>query len=323
MESRLNGSRMASRVCEMSYNRLMIDAVCILCGKNDAAVTLYPATMTEEQATPQVFSARCAPDRLYMEMMRCTKCGLIFPRRFPDPSVLRGLYEDSTYLYDELEPVLVKNYMRTVQRAMTALARKPRPWKALDIGCGNGFMVKAMQDAGFDAFGIEPSSDAISKADAAIRSKLIHGLANTETLGKERYDLLTCFQVLDHMPDPVSFVQNCYDSLTPGGVVLFVNHNTSALSARLLGRHSPIIDVVHTYLHTPSTMRTLFGRTGFEEISIHSVRSDYPLQYWFHMTPFQGTWKKRVLAMLRRTGIGKLPIPLYAGNLGLIARKPY
>jgi SAM-dependent methyltransferase len=300
----------------------MTDAVCIICGNNDAAVTLYPATMTEDQATPQVFSARCSPDRLYMEMLRCTRCGLVFPRHFPDPSVLQGLYEDSTYLYDDMEPVLTKNYMRYVRWATKLLISQTQPWKAIDIGCGNGFMVKALQDAGFDAFGIEPSEDAVRKADPVIRSKLISGLADSHSLGHETYDLLTCFQTLDHMPDPLTFMGDCFAALKPGGVVLFINHDIASFTARILGKHCPMIDVVHTYLHTHTTMKTLFHRTGFRDISTCCVRSDYPLWFWWHMTPFQGAWKKNVLSHLRTFGIGNIPVPLYAGNIGLIARRP-
>ena len=76
----------------------MKDTVCIICGNNNSVRTLYTASMREDQATAQVFSARRLPDRLYPEMMRCNACGLVFPRRFPDLSLLQQLYEDSTYL---------------------------------------------------------------------------------------------------------------------------------------------------------------------------------------------------------------------------------
>jgi SAM-dependent methyltransferase len=255
-------------------------------------------------------------------MMRCTACGLVFPRRFLGASVLQKLYEESTYLYDDLSPFITKTYMRYVREAMKLLRHQPKPWSSMDIGCGDGFMVHAMQNAGFDAWGIEPSDDATGKADAAIRTKIIRDMAGPETLGREKYDLLTCFQTLDHIPDPVSFAHHCFDALKPGGVVLFINHDIASWTAKILGKYCPMIDVVHTYLHTPSTMRTLFTRTGFTEVSVQSVRSDYPLWYWFHMVPFGKVGKTRMIAFLRKIGIGNILVPLYAGNLGLIARKP-
>lgn len=305
----------------MSYNHPMTDTVCMLCGNNDAVTVLYPASMTEDQATAQVFSARRLPDRLHPEFMRCEKCGLVFPKRFPEPSLLRKLYEDSIYLYDDLAPYITKTYMRYVRVASELLQDQPKPWVSMDIGCGDGFFVHAMLDAGFDAFGIEPSDDATAKADPVIRSRILRGFANSETLGSERYDLLTCFQTLDHMPDPVGFVTDCFRALKPGGVVLFINHDISSWTAKVLGKNCPMIDVVHTYLHTPSTMRLLFERVGFCDISVRSVRSDYPLWYWLHMVPFGKSGKTAFIKFLRRIGIGNILVPFHAGNLGLIARK--
>jgi SAM-dependent methyltransferase len=255
-------------------------------------------------------------------MMRCRTCGLVFPRRFPDLSVLQKLYEGSEYLYADLAPYIVKTYMRYVRMAFALLKDQPKPWRSIDIGCGDGFMVQAMQHAGCDAWGIEPSQDATEKADPSIRGKIIRGLATSATLGRETYDILTCFQTLDHIPDPVGFVRQCIDALKPGGTVLFINHDISSWTAKVLGQSCPMIDVVHTYLHTPSTMRTLFERAGFTDVSVQSVRSDYPLWYWLHMVPFGREGKSRAIRFLRSIGIGNILVPFRAGNLGLIAAKP-
>ena len=52
--------------------------------------------------------------------------------------------------------------------------------------------------------------------------------------------------------------------VAPGGVVLSLNHNVEAFSARLLKERSPIIDIEHTHLYSPSTQRMLFEEAGFE-----------------------------------------------------------
>jgi SAM-dependent methyltransferase len=304
----------------LAYRLIVADSVCIICGDNDAVRMLYPASMTVDQATAKIFSARRLPDRLHPEMMRCDQCGLVFPRRQADTALLKSLYEDSTYLYADLAPFITKNYIRAVRHALPS--QQHHRLRAIDIGCGDGFMVKALFDEGFDAYGIEPSTDAIAKADPAIRSRIVRGLATSQTLGQGQYDLLTCFQTLDHMPDPVGFVRDCFSALKPGGTALFINHDIGSWTAKILGRNCPMIDVVHTYLHTPSTMRTLFKSAGFCDIAVDGARNDYPLWYWLHMVPFGARMKTACIRLLRSIGIGNIVLPLYAGNLCLIARRP-
>src|SRR3989338_9135143 len=259
------------------------------------------------------------PDRIHGDVFRCATCGLLLPGRVLDATMLGELYRSSTHEYGDMEPFIRSTYMRYVRRALMHL-NTARPRACIDIGCCNGFMLPVLEEAGFDAFGIEPSADAAAKADPRIRSRILQGVASPELLPPNRYDMITCFQTLDHLPDPVSFVKLCFQALRPGGIVLFINHDARSWTARLLGERSPIIDIEHTYLPTQHTMRMLFERSGFTGISVFSVRNDYPLWYWLHLLPVPA--KKWLLRGLKRSHLGSVVLPLYAGNLGLIARKP-
>jgi SAM-dependent methyltransferase len=129
------------------------------------------------------------------------------------------------------------------------------------------------------------------------------------------------FQVLDHMPDPAGLLDECRRVLRPGGVVLAFNHNVSAWSARLLGERSPIIDVEHTYLYSPATIRALFERSGFDVASVRPVRNTYSLKYLAHLLPLPDAQKKPLLSFLRRSSVGRLEVTVPLGNLCLIARR--
>lgn len=291
---------------------------CILCGTSKQVSLLYPSTVSDADLNATVFSARRMPDRIHGTILRCDRCGLLFPDRIIDVSHLRDLYTHASHDYSEMEPFIRHTYARSVRRARTHIL-SPRPWKALDVGCGNGFMLSVFADEGCEPFGIEPSTDSISKADPRFQGHIIQGMASEETLTASTYDLITCFQTLDHLPDPVAFVRLCERALRPGGVMLCINHDTQALTAKILGERSPIIDIEHTYLHNKRTMRMLFEQAAFSDITVFSVRNDYPLWYWMHLLPLPG--KKWLCGFLKRSPIGRIIMPFYAGNLGLIARK--
>lgn len=298
----------------------MHPSVCILCGTNDHAATLYPATVTLEDFNPTVFSARRSPDRIHGEILRCARCGLVYPREILDPPLLAELYRESTHTYAGMELFLRRTYLRYVKKALARFPKKGEGRKSMDIGCGNGFLLPDMRKLGFDAYGLEPSSDAVARAEPDMRSRIRLGMASPETLPPQSFDLVTCFQTLDHIADPVAFLRVCFASLTPGGVVLFINHNIASWTAKILGELCPMIDIEHTYLHTKGTMRLLFERAGFTDIEVFSVRNDYPLWYWIHLLPLAPSRKTALMKIMRP--FRNLVLPLSAGNLGLIARKP-
>lgn len=298
------------------------DTVCILCGNNNAATQLYASTVSSDHMNAAVFSARRLPDRIHETILRCKKCGLVYPTKLIDPSTLSHLYEKSVYTYGDEESFIRRTYQRYLKRVLTILSHQTRPLSYLDIGCGNGFMLGAAKEIGFDdVWGVEPSLHAIEKADDAYRRQIVQGMFSADLFPDKRFDAISCFQTLDHIPDPVGFVRSCLALLKPGGCVLFINHNIASLTARILGERCPMIDIEHTYLHTPATMRQLFGNEGYGDIEVFSVRNDYPVHYWFHLVPGPRKIKEPILAWLKKSKLGSIVLRLYPGNLGLIARK--
>ncbi len=303
---------------------LMTPHDCILCDKNSHVTLLYPSNVTQEHLNEEIFSARRMPDRLHGNVFRCTDCGLTFTNPLIDLETLKKLYTRSTYTYGREEEhirLTYERYLRT--RTLPLIARHARPWSYLDIGCGNGFMLTSALSLGFnEVCGVEPSTDAIAKADATIRNQIIQGMFDASIVGENRFDVVTCFQALDHMPDPLAFARECLKSLKQDGVMLCINHNIGSLTARILGERCPMIDIEHTYLHTPKTMVMLFEQAGFTDIRVFSVRNDYPLRYWMRLVPMPKVLKNFALRLLDVIGIGGWIIPLSAGNLGMTARKP-
>jgi SAM-dependent methyltransferase len=299
------------------------ETTCVLCSTNEHASVLYPGNVHEVHLNPTIFSARRTPDRVHATILKCSKCRLVYPTELIDPAKLSSLYEQSKYTYAEEEYFIRRTYQRYLRQMLPVLKDQRRPWSYLDVGCGNGFMLAAAREVGFDhVWGVEPSRHAIAQAEPGTRPHLIQGMFSRELISGKRFDAISVFQTLDHIPDPVAFVNDCSACLKPGGAVLFINHNIESWTARILGERCPMIDIEHTYLHTPSTMRQLFDRAGFADISVFGVRNDYPLHYWAHLLPGPKWLKSVVQAFLRRTFLSGVVLPLYAGNLGLIARRP-
>lgn len=192
----------------------------------------------------------------------------------------------------------------------------------LDIGCGNGFFLNEVTKMGIKSvYGIEPSLASVNLAPKKIKKNIKISVLKPNLFKKEFFDIICCFHTLDHVTSPNSFLKICFKLLKKKGIVLFIVHNTEGLSVKLFGEKSAIFDIEHIYLFNPKNLRTIFSQNGFKVIRVFNVKNRYPLSYWFRMTPLPKTIKFIFLGLLYKTGLGKIPLNLSPGNIGIIAEK--
>jgi hypothetical protein len=138
----------------------------------------------------------------------------------------------------------------------------------------------------------------------------------------QRVDSIGMFQLFDHIANPNEFLATCSDVLIPGGLILCFNHNIQAVSARVLGERSPIIDIEHTFLYSPDTIRKLFEKNGFKVLEVGSARNFVNVVSLLRLIPFPRNFKTRLLSLLEhRPRLGQINLSLPLGNLYSIAQK--
>ena len=295
---------------------------CAICGTEGNAQERWPATLNAEAFSVETFSARRLPDRVHYRMVACDACGLVRSDPVMDPSRLTDLYEESTFDYGDELPSLERTYGEALGRIEARLNGLPKDG-IVDIGCGNGFVLdQALARGWTGVHGVEPSSDAIANASDAVRPTIIQDMMGPGLFEPGSLSAVTLFQVLDHIPDPLPLLEECRKALRPGGVILAWNHNVQAVSARLLGDRSPIVDVEHTYLYSPATMDKLFAKAGFDSIDVQSVRNRYSVSYFTHLLPIPVKVKKPLLGKLKGSKLGARELQLPLGNLCLTGLAP-
>lgn len=75
-----------------------------------------------------------------------------------------------------------------------------KPERTLDVGCAKGYLVKALDELGVDAYGIDPSVYAVSRAHPDIASKINLDIAQSIPYPDNTFDVVTCFDVMEHVP---------------------------------------------------------------------------------------------------------------------------
>jgi SAM-dependent methyltransferase len=294
---------------------------CALCGADALKAEKYAANFSDDDFNAAVFSARRMPDGRHFRFARCTTCGLLFSDPACDPSTLEALYTRAAVTYDRQEEQIYGSYAPVLDRALPRLRHRG---DFLEIGGGRGFMLAWGVQNGFARqIEVEPSSDAEEKFEPpGPNGRFIRGIFKKGLLPDASVSLACFFQMLDHIPDPLGFLKDVVAALEPGGAAVCVTHDTSALSARLLGEKSPIFDIEHTYLYNPDNLKRLFAKAGFTAIETFPVSNAYAVRHWLHLAPLPSLVKKPLTRVLERTKVAELKLRVNAGNFGIVGVKP-
>lgn len=298
----------------------MVLTNCAICTDKQKLVELYPQTIKFNKVNAETFSARRTPDRMHYRLVKCVRCGLIFSSPILEPKKIKKLYERSSFAYENESKYLKDTYRYYLEKALKG--RKLANLKLLEIGCGNGFFLKEVQNMGIKSvYGIEPSKSSVKEAPENIRKNIKVDILKSGLFRNNSFDIICCFHTLDHIPNPNKFIKICFNLLKKNGLVIFIVHNTDGLSVKLFGEKSAIFDIEHIYLFNPKSLRTIFKINNFKIDNIINVKNRYPLNYWFRMVPLPNSIKSLFLKLFDITYIGKIPVSIKPGNIGIVAKK--
>ena len=116
--------------------------------------------------------------------------------------------------------------------------------RVLDVGCGGGILADAMARKGADVLGIDLATKALKVAQLHALEAQTEGVSyreiSAEGLAAEQpanFDVVTCMEMLEHVPDPSLVVKACADLVKPGGYVFFstINRNAKAFLFAIVG----------------------------------------------------------------------------------------
>lgn len=253
------------------------------------------------------FASRKTPEYMCHKMVRCQVCDLVYANEPPAVEELAQAYHSASYDSTEEATDAAKSYALAIK---PVLKKMPRCEVALEIGTGTGIFLEHLKSSGFiNLLGVEPSSAAIAAAPEARRLWIREGMFEESDFDAASIDLICCFMTMEHVRDPREISEAALRLLRPGGAFVTVTHDYRSSVNRLLGKRSPIIDIEHLQIFSRQSIRELFVRTGFQNISVESFVNNYSLRYWLRLSPLPNVikkWFEHLLSfpMLRNRSIG-------------------
>jgi len=167
-------------------------------------------------------------------------------------------------------------------------ARFPGCGRLLDYGCAAGYFLQVARDDGWQIAGVELSATMAAQAQQTLGIPIASDLAQ---LPPEPFNVVTLWEVIEHLPRPMPELRRLFDRLQPGGAVMLSTPNNGHWQATRepeawVGFRPPS----HLLFFTSATLAEALRRAGFERISVRGVS---PL-------PRLPGWLRRLSDPLRR-----------------------
>lgn len=245
-------------------------------------------------------------------LYQCCNCQhrfIILPSLTSD--VLENLYDSeyAGYRPDSFFQAVIRQEIAT-----NFLPRIPSSGQILDVGCGNGDFLIAAQEAGYTVCGIDISDAAVAQCKdlgfAVQKADFVH------FPGCEQFDFITMWDLLEHLPDPHSFIKRAFQLLRPGGYLViktpYIGEPTFSV-VKAFPRLSGILlsTPEHLQFFNHQTLKTLLHKNGFDcldWLQDQRMRSQAPINSF-----------KKLVARLIVKLVGLLG---QSGNLYVMAHKP-
>lgn len=196
-------------------------------------------------------------------LVKCRDCGFVFCQRIPTSDELNTHY--NKYVRgNSLSEITIKRYEE--------LLEKFEPYREtnniIDVGCGDGFFLQVAKQRGWNVYGTEFTDKAVEVCSAKGIS-MIKGPLNPANYSKDFFDIVTSFEVIEHINNPIDEILKFKTILRHGGIAYVTTPNFNSVSRDLLkGKWSIIEYPEHLSYYTASTLKKLFTGNGFEKVKV-------------------------------------------------------
>lgn len=240
---------------------------CNLCGGDDYRLFI-PSTLERDLAPDsggdwRAYACTSGGYGRHGPIVKCQHCGFVYATPRPQNHAVIDIYsavEDPLYQQERAGRILTFEHHLQPLEAFTG---PPAGRRLLDVGAYTGVFVEIAARHGWDAWGIEPSQWAVQQAQAQ-GLQMLQGALEATDLPPESYAVVTLWDVIEHVTDPLGTLQAAWRALQPGGALAVHTMDLHSPFARLMGRRWPWFMEMHLGYFSRQTMAAFLEKAGFE-----------------------------------------------------------
>lgn len=150
----------------------------------------------------------------------------------------------------------------------------------LEIGCGNGFLLKTLEAVGYDCYGVEPSPMAFNHAKNQLGLKVENKFLTDSSFYNSKFDIIILIDVVEHITDMQNFMLQIKNVLKDDGILFIGTGNIESLNARIAKDNwGYFLSWEHVSFFNKKSMHYLLQKNNFKNITIRTTSLQHkPIQ---------------------------------------------
>ena len=255
------------------------------------SVTFIPCPLCKGTAREVIFTKKG------FDLVRCGSCNLAYLGKPPTAEELQKLYSFAAgYQKDfaDTSSLEVRFHQKVARLSLEALQKHRTSGKILDVGCSAGFFLKEAAAHDWEAHGLEYSADTAAVAARIPGLQITTGTLDDAQYAAKSFDVVTLWDVIEHIPDPVHTMQGVHRILQDDGLVAISTPNIDGLFPQLSYRVAKRFDYWphpepphHLLQFSGQTLGLLLARAGFEIVATET--KCIPLTFSFDL---KNLWRR-------------------------------
>ncbi len=227
----------------------------------------------------QVTQLLVAPDRFHLRkeryrLDRCSSCTGVWLASPPKPEEM-GLH----YTEDYHKGIMAGGEGDVASRwkhPRRRIGQYKQGGAILDIGCSSGAFLSTMKGSSWELYGIDMEESTAQRARANTGANVFVGDAVAAPFLPDTFDVITSFDLLEHVYSPREFLTKVFEWLKPGGIYYAMMPNIESWEARLFGSHWYGLELPRHLTHfSPRSLERLMTAVGFEKVSVKTPPVSY------------------------------------------------
>jgi len=243
------------------------DRLCGLCGESRARIFL-PGNLSLEHSLREKYlitSEKTGHDDIY----RCLNCDVGF---VPLAGEVFKYYEHSP-----LDEVYLRDFLGRQKTNQRILNKISSAGKLLDFGCNAGLFLSEAKRFGYDVYGVELSKAAVDYAKENF--SIISIASDINEFPDNYFDVITAFDVLEHLSSPADILDKIYSKLKPGGIFVATFPKIDSWSARILKNHWYFLLPSHLFYFSNKSIEYLTEKYNWQLLESRYYRHYFSLSY--------------------------------------------
>src|ERR1700728_3723131 len=220
-----------------------------------------------------------APDRFHLRkqmyrLLRCQSCTGVWQTEPPTPGEMGEHYTED--YHNAIVSAGVGFAQSRWKDQVKTILRYKSGGALLDMGCSSGGFLSTMMGPAWELYGTEMEESTAERARISTGAYVFVGDAVEAPFLPASFDVITCFDVLEHVYSPRQFLAKSLEWLKPGGIFYAMMPNIDSWEARLFGPYWFGLELPRHLTHfSPRSLRYLMTELGFEEVMVQTPPISY------------------------------------------------